>query len=129
MHLLTQPRTGRQLMVPDDAESIARQARRRAATRRRQQDALRVVVGVGGVVSIIAMIMGVSLETIVMAAVVLGIAGYVGFRRLQDWYATQRVRRMRAQVGRGIGTPRPKGGFSTTRHRSGAPVWVDRPAA
>lgn len=129
MALITQPRTGRQLMVLDDAETIARQARRRAALRRRRQEALQVAVGVFVFAGIVALILGASVQAVVLVeAVIFGVAA-AAWHHLQEWHDERRRQQSRAHVGRGIGTPRPKGGFSTTRHRSGAPVWVDDPAA
>ena len=129
MALITKSTTGRQLMVLDDAETIAHQARRRAALQRRRQDAVRVAVVAAVVLSTIALIIGVSVQTVVLVFVGLFVAGVVGFRQLQELQDVRRRHHLRAQIGQGIGTPRPKGGFSTTRHRSGAPVWVDRRAA
>lgn len=129
MTLLNTPRTGRHLMVLDDAETIARQARRRAAVARRRREAVQVAVGAAVVMSVIAMVLGVSAETLVLVFVGLFGASALAWHQLQEWNDVRRRHRARAQIGRGIGTPRPKGGFSTTRHRSGAPVWVDRRAA
>jgi hypothetical protein len=121
-------RVGRQLMVLDDAETIARQARRRAAVRRRQREALQQVGGGVAFLGVAAVILGASplavgAVVLVLAAALIGLQG-----RVRGQQQVQR-RRRRMVTGPGIGTPRPKGGFSTTRHRSGAPVWVvDRAA-
>lgn len=129
MSFIAQPRTGRQLMVLDDAESIARQARRRAVARRRQQESLQIAVGAAIVLGIMALVMGVALQTVLLVAGAVFVAGAALVHRLREAHDQRRRVQVRARVGNGIGTPRPKGGFSTTRHRSGAPVWIDRRAA
>jgi hypothetical protein len=127
--LTTHSRTGRQLMVLDDAETIARQARRRAATARRRRESLQVASAVAVLGSLAAVIMGVPVLKVLVAMVVLVGLVAVGYQRLHEHLELQRIQRVRANPGRGIGAPRPKGGFSTTRHRTGAPVWIDRHAA
>lgn len=129
MTLTTQPRTGRQLMVLDDAETIAVQARRRAALRKRRQEAAQIALVVLVVGSVMALMIGVDAQTLLLADIALFVGVAAGWRWLQERMEQQRRHRSWAQPGRGIGTPRPKGAFSTTRHRSGAPVWVDDRAA
>jgi hypothetical protein len=115
-------------MVLDDAETVARQARRRAAARRRRREALQQVAAAGVFLGIAAVVMGAS--PLAVLAVLGGLAGALALahHRLRG---QQQVRRRRRHMlaGPGIGTPRPKGGFSTTRHRSGAPVWISDRAA
>jgi hypothetical protein len=125
--LATRP-VGRQLMVLDDAESIARQARRRAALRRRQREALQQVAGVSGFVGLAAIIMGVAPQVVGAGLAVLAGGLWLAHHQLREQQQVRR-RRRRLRTGPGIGTPRPKGGFSTIRHRSGAPVWVSDRAA
>jgi hypothetical protein len=122
---LIPPRTpGRRLMVLDDAETIARQARRRAAVQRRRREALQQLAALTGVAGIVALLMGASIGTVGATMLVLGGVLALAHRQLQGKQQDARRRRVRALPGSGIGTPRPKGGFSTTRHRSGAPVWT-----
>ncbi len=125
MSLTQTPRTGRQLMVLDDAETIAHQARRRAAVRRRRIEALQVALAVIVVGSIMALVIGVDAQTLLLADVALLVLGAAGWRWLHERVEQERRHRSWVQPGHGIGTPRPKGAFSTTRHRSGAPIWVD----
>lgn len=111
-------------MVLDDAETIARQARRRAATQRRRREALQVTGAAGLVLAVGALIAGVPVGVVGITLLVLGLALGLAHHQVRGRQQTLRRRRVRATPGQGIGTPRPKGGFSTTRHRSGAPVWV-----
>lgn len=124
--VVTERPVGRQLMVLDDAETIARQARRRAALRRRRREALQRLGVFSLVAALTAAIAGVPL--LVVGAVWLVAASGLGlaYHHAREHQQHLRRRRSRAVPGPGIGAPRPKGGFSTTRHRSGAPVWVDR---
>ena len=115
-------------MVLDDAETIAMQARRRAVVRRRRREALQQVAGVSGFLGLGAIIMGVS--PLAVGGVLLGLAFLLGLAYQQVREHQQvRSRRRRMSTGPGIGAPRPKGGFSTIRHRSGAPVWISDRAA
>ncbi len=129
MTLIPTRAPGRHLMVLDDAETIARQARRRAAIRRRRRESLKQVAAVSAVLAVAALVMGVSPMTIGLVTAGLALALGVAYQQVRDHQLQATRRRRRASVGGGIGTPRPKGGFSTTRHRSGAPVWIDKRAA
>ncbi|MEE8601736.1 hypothetical protein [Euzebya tangerina] len=129
MSLLQQRRPGRQLMVLDDAETIARQARRRAAARRRRREALKGLGVITGLLAVVAILLGAAIPTVLVSwAAVMGVL-LLAFAQLRERRQMDRQRKRRANPGQGIGTPRPKGAFSTTRHRSGAPVWVSDQAA
>ena len=129
MSLLHTRRPGRQLMVLGDAETIARQARRRAAARRRRRDALNALGVMTGLMAVAAVLMGMPVVTVAAGwAVIVGVLVLANVV-LRDHRQMKRQRRRRATPGPGIGKPRPKGAFSTTRHRSGAPVWISDQAA
>ncbi|HUG86278.1 MAG TPA: hypothetical protein VMM13_17060 [Euzebya sp.] len=129
MHLITPRTTGRQLMVLDDAETIARQARRQLAMHRRRRERLHQAAAAGIVPSVAALIMGVSLAIVTLTLLLVVVALVVAAQQVRGRQQMLRRQQVRATPGPGIGTPRPKGGFSTTRHRSGAPVWIRDPSA
>lgn len=116
-------------MVLDDAETIARQARRRAAMQRRRRERLQQAAAAAVVLAIAAMILGASAAAVAVTGLVVVAVLALAVQRLDGVQQAQRRRRSVTQSGQGIGTPRPKGGFSTTRHRSGAPVWIRDRAA
>ncbi|MGI9016560.1 MAG: hypothetical protein ACR2HR_05550 [Euzebya sp.] len=116
-------------MVLDDAETIARQARRRAVLRRRRREVLQRVGILSVVLALAAVIMEVPIMTVGITIVGLWVIMGVALHQLRERQQQVRRRRRRASPGAGIGTPRPKGGFSTTRHRSGSPVWINDHAA
>lgn len=120
---------GRQLMVLDDAETIARQARRRAVVRRRRREALKGLGFITGLMAVGAVVLGAQLLTVAVTwAAIVGVL-LLAYSQLHDRQQVNRQRQRRASPGPGIGTPRPKGAFSTTRHRSGSPIWINDQAA
>lgn len=124
MPLIATRPPGRQLMVLDDAETIARQARRRVAMQRRRRERLQQAGAISVVLAIAAVLLGASPSTVLLTALAVSSLLAMGLHRVLDRQQASRRRRVITQPGRGIGAPRPKGGFSTTRHRSGAPVWT-----
>ncbi len=127
--LLTDRPSGRQLMVLDDAETITSQARRRAALHRRRREGFRRVGVFGLVAAVGAVLAGLPIVMVGGALLVLIATMAVTYRHARG--RQQQVRRIRSRLnpGPGIGAPRPKGGFTTTRHRSGGPIWIDDRAA
>ncbi|CAN5269353.1 hypothetical protein BH23ACT9_BH23ACT9_39430 [soil metagenome] len=123
-HLIAQRTPGRRLMVLDDAETIARQARRRAVAHRRRREALQQVAAASLVVGIGAVTIGVSPLVVGSTLVVLTLVLAIAYQQVRGRQQVLRHRHSCAAPGAGIGTPRPKGAFSITRHRSGAPVWI-----
>lgn len=121
---------GRRLMVLDDAETIARQARRRQASGRRRREALQVVGAGSLVLAVFALLAGVPAAVVGVALLLLATTLGLAWHQVRERQQVMRRRQVRATPGQGIGTPRPKGAFSITRHRSGAPVWVrEQPTA
>lgn len=120
---------GRHLMVLDDAETIARQARRQAVIARRRRESLKGGAVVAGFAIAAAILAGASLTTVLLALGILALLAGLGLHHQQHQRRHARRHAARLESGHGVGTPRPKGGFSTTRHRSGAPVWVDHRTA
>lgn len=122
----TQRKLGRQLMVPDDAESIARGARRRARQRARQRQLLQQLVTGGVVVAIGALIMGAPVTLVLGVAATLSLAAVVAYQRLREHEDRRRRRQVRATPGSGIGARRPDGAFSITRRRGPDPAAAAR---
>ena len=113
-------------MVLDDAETIARQARRRAALRRRRREGVQRLAAGVVFAALVAVVLGAPLDVVGLAILLVGLAFAGAMHLLRERQQQVRVRRTRAQPGVGIGAPRPAGGFTTCRHRSGAPLWVER---
>lgn len=102
-------------MVLDDAESVARGARRRAVLRARHRQAAGTAGGVLLGLAAVALLLGADPWVTAGVVVVLAAAAVVGWLRLRRRLADQRRRAARARPGPGVGAPRPRGAFSHTR--------------
>lgn len=127
--LLTDRPAGRQLMVLDDAETVTCQARRRAVLQRRRREGLHRVGVLSLLAALVAVTAGLPVVVVGLAWVLLAALLGLAYHHARGRQQLLRRRRRRLNPGPGIGAPRPKGGFSTTRHRAGGPVWIDGRAA